>query len=77
MGQTGPVPNQAEIPNQPTPVTPAQAAPVTPPAPEPPPVPAGPQPRWVNEGKTNLWRTLAAVGTVAALAGLGVAFLKK
>ncbi len=44
------------------------------PPPEPPP---GPQPKWVNEGKYNIWRTVAAAGTVAVLAGLGFAFLKK
>lgn len=39
-------------------------------------VPTGPQPRWVNEDSNSLVRTLAAAGTVAALAIAGIAFLK-
>lgn len=39
-------------------------------------VPVGPQPRWVNEGKYDLTRTLLATATVAAIAGLGFALFK-
>lgn len=35
-----------------------------------------PQPRWVNSGSKDLLPTLAAVGTVAAIAIAGIAFLK-
>jgi hypothetical protein len=44
----------------------------------PPAAPATPKvkPRWVNEGSKDLLPTLAAVGTVAAIAIAGIAFLK-
>jgi hypothetical protein len=43
------------------------------PPPEPPPPPF---PRWANEGKNDLTRTLLATGTVAALAIAGYAFFR-
>jgi len=39
-------------------------------------IPVGPQPRWVNEGKYDLTRTLLATATVAAIAGLSFALFK-
>lgn len=41
-----------------------------------PPAPEAPQPRWVNEGKYDLTRTLLATATVAAIAGLSFALFK-
>lgn len=46
------------------------------PPPQEPAAPSGPQPRWVTPGAHDLLPTLAAVGTVAALAIAGVALLK-
>jgi len=56
-----------------------QSSPAPTPAPAPAPVaevPVGPQPRWVNEGKNDLTRTLLATATVAAIAGLSFALFK-
>lgn len=45
-------------------------------APDPAPV-AVPQPRWIQTGSYDLLPTLAAVGTIAVLTGLGLLFLNK
>jgi len=50
-----------------------QSTPAPAPAPE---VPVGPQPRWVNEGKNDLTRTLLATATVAAIAAASLALFK-
>lgn len=68
---------EPQVPNPGAPSQMLQPAPMPPPPPPPPEPPPGPQPKWVNEGKYNIWRTVAAAGTVAALAGLGFVFLKK
>lgn len=44
--------------------------------PVPPEPPPGSQPRWVNEGKNDLTRTLLATGTVAAIAAASFAFFR-
>lgn len=49
---------------------PQQTPPAAPPLPVAPTV-APPEPRWIQEGSHNVGRTLAAVGTVAALAVIG------
>lgn len=71
-GGPQPTPNQAVVPPAPTPIPPVAPAPAAPVVE----IPAAPQPRWVNEGKNDLTRTLLATATVAALAGLGFALFK-
>lgn len=62
---------QAQLPTAPetAPTAPSEAISVVPAAPE-------PKPRWVTAGSKDLLPTLAAVGTVAALAIAGVTLLK-